>query len=77
MSDGPRHGVVDRDYRVHGVDNLYIGGSSVFATGGHANPTYTITQLALRPGDHLAGELRSEDLSPATQSSPADLTFRN
>jgi hypothetical protein len=25
----------------------------VFATAGHANPTYTIVQLALRLGDHL------------------------
>jgi choline dehydrogenase-like flavoprotein len=58
MADDPRHGVVDRDCRVHGIENFYIGGSSVFATGGHANPTYTIVQLALRLGDHLAGELR-------------------
>ena len=54
MSDDPRRGVVDRNCRVHGMDNLYIGGSSVFATGGHANPTYTIVQLALRLADHLA-----------------------
>jgi hypothetical protein len=54
MSDDPRRGVVDRDCRVHGMNNLYIGGSSVFATGGFANPTFTIVQLALRLGDHLA-----------------------
>ncbi len=53
MADDPRHGVVDRDCRVHGIANLFIGGSSVFATPGHANPTYTLTQLALRLGDHL------------------------
>jgi choline dehydrogenase-like flavoprotein len=53
MSDDPKTGVVDRDCRVHSVANLYIGGSSVFATAGHANPTYTIVQLALRLGDHL------------------------
>jgi choline dehydrogenase-like flavoprotein len=54
MSDSPRTGVVDRDCRVHGMANLYLGGSSVFATGGHANPTFTIVQLALRLADHLA-----------------------
>jgi choline dehydrogenase-like flavoprotein len=59
MADDPRHGVVDRDCRVHGIGNLYIGGSSVFATPGHANPTYTIVQLALRLGDRLADGLRS------------------
>ena len=53
MSDDPKTGVVDRDCRVHSVDNLFMGGSSVFATSGHANPTYTIVQLALRLGDHL------------------------
>ncbi len=53
MSDDPRQGVVDRNCRVHDMDNLYIGGCSTFATGGHANPTYTITQLALRLADHL------------------------
>jgi choline dehydrogenase-like flavoprotein len=57
MSDDPKAGVVDRNCRVHSVPNLYIGGSSVFATAGHANPTYTIVQLALRLGDHLAGQL--------------------
>jgi choline dehydrogenase-like flavoprotein len=59
MADDPRHGVVDRDCRVHGLDNLFVGGSSVFATPGHANPTYTIVQLALRLADHLVGRLRS------------------
>lgn len=57
MADDPRHGVVDHDCRVHGLDNLYVGGSSVFATVGHANPTYTIVQLSLRLGDHLGGRL--------------------
>jgi choline dehydrogenase-like flavoprotein len=54
MSADPRNGVVDAQCRVHGLSNLYLGGSSVFATPGHANPTYTIVQLALRLGDHLA-----------------------
>ena len=35
------------------------GAASVFATGGHVNPTYTIVQLALRLGDHLTGRLRA------------------
>src|SRR5690606_6377621 len=48
MADGPARGVVDRDCKVFGVDNLYVGGASVFPTGGHAPPTYAIVQLALR-----------------------------
>jgi len=53
MSDTPQRGVVDRDCRVHGIANLYIAGSSVFPTGGSANPTLTIVALALRLADHL------------------------
>jgi choline dehydrogenase-like flavoprotein len=55
MSADPSTGVVDADLKVHSLANLYVGGSSTFATSGHANPTYTIVQLSLRLGDHLAG----------------------
>ncbi len=57
MASTPAEGVVDSNCKVFGIDNLFIGGSSVFPTGGHANPTYTIVQLALRLGDHLAERL--------------------
>ena len=53
MSDDPKKGVVDRDCRIHGMTNLFVGGSSVFSSTGPSNPTYTIVQLALRQGDHL------------------------
>jgi choline dehydrogenase-like flavoprotein len=43
---------------VHTVDNLYIAGSSVFATGGYANPTFTLVTLALRLADTLRKRLR-------------------
>ena len=56
MSDSPRTGVVDAKCRVHGVANLYIAGSSVFASAGFANPTLTIVALALRLADELARE---------------------
>lgn len=53
MSADPRTGVVDADCRVHGMDNLYIAGSSVFPTNGHANPTLMIVALAVRLADTL------------------------
>ncbi len=53
MGDDPGTSVVDRNCRVHGVDNLYVAGSSVFPTSGYANPTLTIVALALRLADHL------------------------
>jgi choline dehydrogenase-like flavoprotein len=49
----PEHGVVDENSRVHGTSNLFVAGSSVFPSGGYANPTLTIVALALRLGDHL------------------------
>jgi choline dehydrogenase-like flavoprotein len=53
MSFSPRDGVVNSDCRLHSVENLYIAGSSLFTTGGHANPTFTIVALALRLAEHL------------------------
>jgi len=57
MHDDPKLGVVDRDARVHGVDNLYIAGSSVFPTCGAANPTLTLLALTLRLADHLRAQV--------------------
>ena len=48
MSEEPSQGVVDGDCRVHGMANLYVAGSSVFPSAGHANPTLTIVALCLR-----------------------------
>ena len=53
MSTSARNGVVDANCTVHGYDNLHIAGSSVFTTGGWANPTLTLLALTHRLGDHL------------------------
>ena len=53
MSSSAADGVVDKDCRVWGVNNLYVAGSAVFRTSSHANPTFTITQLVLRLADTL------------------------
>ena len=55
MSENPKHGVVDKNSRVHDLDNLYVSGSSVFSTGGACNPTMPIIQLCLRLADYLNG----------------------
>lgn len=53
MGTAPSDGVVDANQKVFELDNLYVAGSSVFSTGGHANPTFTIVQMSLRLADHL------------------------
>jgi choline dehydrogenase-like flavoprotein len=53
MSTSARDGVVDANCTVHGYHNLHIAGSSVFTTGGWANPTLTLLALTHRLGDHL------------------------
>jgi choline dehydrogenase-like flavoprotein len=53
MSSTPAHGVVDANCTVHGMDNLHIAGSSVFTTGGWANPTLTLLALAHRLAHHI------------------------
>jgi choline dehydrogenase-like flavoprotein len=56
MHSDPRKGVVDANCRVHGLANLYVAGSSVFPTSGHANPTMNLLAFALRLADHLKEE---------------------
>lgn len=60
MSDSPRDGVVDKNSKIHGIDNVYVAGSSVFPTVGWANPTMTIVALTLRLADHLRSRFGKE-----------------
>lgn len=53
MHADPKQGVVDANCQVHGLPNLFIAGSSVFPTGGFANPTLTIVALSIRLADHV------------------------
>ncbi len=57
MHVDPKQGVVDENCRVHGISNLYMAGSSVFPTGGYANPTLTIVALSIRLADKIKQEI--------------------
>lgn len=57
MSSSPKNGVVDENLKVHGIENLFISGSSVFPTGGGCNPTFTVTMLALRLGHYISTKI--------------------
>jgi choline dehydrogenase-like flavoprotein/nucleoside-diphosphate-sugar epimerase len=56
MAESPADGVVDAKCGVHGVEGLYLTGSSVFPTASHCNPTQMIVALAIRLADHLKAE---------------------
>lgn len=58
MGSSPASSVVDADCRVHGLENLFVAGSSVFPTSGWANPTLTIVALAMRLSEHLHAKLK-------------------
>ena len=59
MGNSKKSSVVDKNLKLHNIENLYICGSSVFPTGGHANPTLSIVQLSLRLGEHLVKKLKT------------------
>ena len=58
MSSDPKTGVTDAWGRVHGVENLYVCGSSLFPTSGWANPTLTILALTLRTAEKILNDGR-------------------
>ncbi len=53
MGTSTKNSVVNKNFKVHDTKNLFISGSSVFVSSGHAYPTLTITQLSLKLADHL------------------------
>ncbi|MBK8176727.1 MAG: GMC family oxidoreductase [Rhodospirillales bacterium] len=79
MHEEARCGVVDRDCKVHGIDNLYIAGSSVFPTAGNHTPTFTILALALRITDRIRSRMKLPPLRLVHQRErvPADFEFGN
>lgn len=58
MGSDPATSVTDPGGRVHGLGNLWVAGSSLFPTGGWANPTLTIVALALRSAGTISAELK-------------------
>ncbi|MEW5757527.1 MAG: GMC family oxidoreductase [Pseudomonadota bacterium] len=54
MSSDDVRGVLDKNLRVHDVENLYVCSNAAFPSIGAINPTLTLTALAFRLGDHLS-----------------------
>ncbi len=53
MGANSRLSVTNPYGQVHGIDNLFIGGASLFVTGSCVPPTLTLHALALRTARHL------------------------
>jgi choline dehydrogenase-like flavoprotein len=68
MADSPKQGVTDGFGQVHGMENLYVAGSSLFPTSGWANPTLTIVALALRTAERISARIAPHDRSDAETS---------
>jgi choline dehydrogenase-like flavoprotein len=54
MGDDPERSATDRNGKVHGIDGLYVGDSSLIPRTLSVNPSLTIMALATRLADHLA-----------------------
>jgi choline dehydrogenase-like flavoprotein/nucleoside-diphosphate-sugar epimerase len=70
MAANPLDGVVDAWGMVHGVDGLYVAGSSIFPTAGHANPTQMIVATAIRTADAIRARPSESGATLAATSSP-------
>jgi choline dehydrogenase-like flavoprotein len=60
MNNDPNLGVVDENCKIHGIDNLFLAGSSCFPTGAGVNPTLTIVAMAIKLADHLKSKFKNK-----------------
>ena len=56
MSNSAQEGVVDKNLRVFGTENLYVAGAGVFPTTSNANTTFTAITFTTRLVDHLTAQ---------------------
>ena len=54
IADSAERGVLDKDLKVFGTNNLYVCSSSAFPTSGQANPTFLLGAYAVRLAHHLS-----------------------
>jgi len=59
MGTNPATSATDPYGRVHGVENLYVGGGCLYPTGGSVNPTLTMHALALRSSRSIISQWRN------------------
>jgi choline dehydrogenase-like flavoprotein len=63
MGNDPATSVTDSFGQAHDVPNLFLADGSIFVTSGSANPTCTISALALRVAEHVAATAKDQKVS--------------
>lgn len=65
MGEDPAQSVVDSNLKVHGVENLFVASSSVFASAGQANSTLLAVAFAMRLVHHLHSKQEDSTVAAA------------
>ena len=66
MSESPSTGVVNRDCKAHGVENLYIADASFMPTSAATNPSLTVAANALRVAGKIGQRLADQHAAAAS-----------
>jgi len=59
--DDAETSVVDKNCKLHDIDNLYIADSSFMPSSGGTNPSLTIAANALRVAEHITRQLKKDN----------------
>jgi choline dehydrogenase-like flavoprotein len=70
MGVSAQDGVVDRNLRVFGTENLYVAGAAVFRTNSNANTTFTALAFVTRLVDHLLSREMNTKIESAGTRAP-------
>ena len=62
MGNDTKKSVVDRNCKVHDVNNVFVTDGAVFVTQGCYEPTLTIMAISARAGEHIAQAFRRGEL---------------
>nr|MBA3438418.1 GMC family oxidoreductase [Pyrinomonadaceae bacterium] len=62
MGADPKRSALNAFNQMHDVKNMFVVDGSAFTTASEKNPTLTILALAWRATDHLADQLKKQNL---------------
>jgi len=62
MGDDPKRSVLNQWSQSHDHKNLFVVDGAGFTSAGWQNPTMTILALSMRASEHLAGEMKRQNV---------------